>query len=788
MPLRQLYPDPPVYGAADTAKVDIIAVHGLNPKSKDDEQHAWDTWRTPPGPNGHLWLREDLPHFVPDSRIFLYEYNSTAVYGRDRDTFTGKASELLEAIRVERDDDDVRPILFLGHSMGGLLIKQALINAHNNPKYTEIRNATTGLAFFATPHNGGDWKLVSLGSVAAKIATATGFQQGDDVLETLKQGSIFSDIMHELFRQQLMKYDIISFWGARDTAVPPESARLGLPGDVENVVKLNADHRSVCKFSATDRTDQDNLKFVRRNIKDLYNSAIRKSIQTNPAATPQIPTINGWNGRTAGYTPPGAASLRPPSAQGRSPSPNPHSRSPSAQGRSVPIPGASPPQQLRSPQPPPLPPRYSDPPPSSGSFPGPPSTPSVESDFIVGSMYFPTSEDPRSIQVAEFKNTGFWEEARTLEHQMFDEFQKTFGLEHESTLRAAYDIAYTCFDLGFLLEAEKWINWVTPIMRNALDARHHLALNLSRLTSEVSRERGNYGEAEANLVRVLMDQRDLSGNTGPDTLESLETERALGIVCHGLGRIKDAAARLEHRTQALTSLLGENHVMVASSAMDYVEVVMPNPMAETVNLAGSYVHQASKSMQDLHRRLLKSFGANNQVTIRALRVRGVLELLLGNTMEASELLYRAHKDAENTLGKEHPDTLNVVIHLGFLCNKQDSSTSVFGTVSSSARLHYEQYAAWLESRKGLKTPEVQATMSMLAMSYMGAQDYLQAEKWFEKLVEAYAGTGKEKELSNARSMLELCQMNTRFLRPRGTGGSGDIVSMFANLMGNNRRY
>jgi hypothetical protein len=100
--------------------------------------------------------------------------------------------------------------------MGGLLVKQALINAHNNPKYVPIKDATKGLAFFATPHNGGDWKLVSLGSIAAKIATTAGFQKGDDVLETLKTGSIFSDTLQEHFRHQLLKYDIISFWGAHD--------------------------------------------------------------------------------------------------------------------------------------------------------------------------------------------------------------------------------------------------------------------------------------------------------------------------------------------------------------------------------------------------------------------------------------------------------------------------------------------------------------------------------------------------------------------------------------------
>jgi triacylglycerol esterase/lipase EstA (alpha/beta hydrolase family) len=102
------------------------------------------------------WLRDDLPQYVPESRIFLYEYNSTAAYGKDRDAFNGKANESLEAIRIERDEVESRPILLLGHSMGGLLIKQALITAHNNPKYTSIKDATTGLAFFATSHNGGD--------------------------------------------------------------------------------------------------------------------------------------------------------------------------------------------------------------------------------------------------------------------------------------------------------------------------------------------------------------------------------------------------------------------------------------------------------------------------------------------------------------------------------------------------------------------------------------------------------------------------------------------------------
>ncbi|KAI1500990.1 hypothetical protein F5X99DRAFT_219281 [Biscogniauxia marginata] len=218
MPLRQVFPSEGESSPGDVAKADIIAVHGLNPHNNNDADHAWDSWREPSGPTGRLWLRDDLPQYVPESRIFLYEYNATAVYGGDRDSFSGRASEFLEEIRVERYGIESRPIIFIGHSMGGLLIKQALINARHNPKYTPIKDATSGLAFFATPHKGGNQALVSLGAITTKIASLAGFHTGHDLLETLKSGSIFSDIMHEHWRHQLLHYDIISFWGALTTS------------------------------------------------------------------------------------------------------------------------------------------------------------------------------------------------------------------------------------------------------------------------------------------------------------------------------------------------------------------------------------------------------------------------------------------------------------------------------------------------------------------------------------------------------------------------------------------
>lgn len=39
------------------------------------------------------------------------------------------------------------------------------------------------------------------------------------------------------------------------------------------MVKLNADHSKVCKFGLGDE-DQNNLKLVRANVKDLYKKAL----------------------------------------------------------------------------------------------------------------------------------------------------------------------------------------------------------------------------------------------------------------------------------------------------------------------------------------------------------------------------------------------------------------------------------------------------------------------------------------------------------------------------------
>ncbi|KAL9110530.1 MAG: hypothetical protein Q9227_004888 [Pyrenula ochraceoflavens] len=260
----------------------IIAVHGLNPKGKDDDLHAFETWSRPKGGKGDLWLRDQLPITLPHARIFIAVYDSQPVFG-NKDRFFRQANTLLEEILMKRDEiDDVkRPIVLLAHSLGGLLVKQALVNAHNNQRFSSVKEAVHGLVFFGVPHAGGNHALVQLGRLTTRIAdhVLPDAHSRKDIMETLKDGSMYTDILKEMFRHQLEQYEIVSFYERQakmtQIIVPYESATLGLAGHRENQVGLNADHSTMCSFDSSQQHDRDLYELVEFNVKNTCKNAIR---------------------------------------------------------------------------------------------------------------------------------------------------------------------------------------------------------------------------------------------------------------------------------------------------------------------------------------------------------------------------------------------------------------------------------------------------------------------------------------------------------------------------------
>lgn len=70
-----------------------------------------------------------------------------------------------------------------------------------------------GILFFGTPHGGSgkDWKTV-LGERCARIVQSTPGKTSNDMLEALRKGSLFSDILQEQWRHQIDNYQFVTFY------------------------------------------------------------------------------------------------------------------------------------------------------------------------------------------------------------------------------------------------------------------------------------------------------------------------------------------------------------------------------------------------------------------------------------------------------------------------------------------------------------------------------------------------------------------------------------------------
>lgn len=193
----------------------IVAVHGLNPFNKSD--HGWNTWRSPPSNDGYLWLRDSLPKTLPTARVMMYTYNSSPVFGSGKGRFIGEASQLLETLFVKRNEDPARPLMLIGHSLGGILIKQALVNAQANRKHKGIIDATFGLVFIGTPHGGSTKSSkIAFGKACVKIIQTVYGHASNDLMKAVEHGSLFSDVLKENWRHQLENYQIVSCYESID--------------------------------------------------------------------------------------------------------------------------------------------------------------------------------------------------------------------------------------------------------------------------------------------------------------------------------------------------------------------------------------------------------------------------------------------------------------------------------------------------------------------------------------------------------------------------------------------
>jgi hypothetical protein len=151
--------------------LDVIFIHGL-----DGDVFA--TWQSDSGPDGlwPRWLVGSLPFKVG---LWSVGYPAKAIDWRgESQALYERAVSILNLLKVNNIGD--RPIIFIVHSLGGLVVKQMLHTAVDldGKRYKEIQNHTRGIVFLATPHTG-----ARLASVLRRVPFLHGNNIADLVYE-----------------------------------------------------------------------------------------------------------------------------------------------------------------------------------------------------------------------------------------------------------------------------------------------------------------------------------------------------------------------------------------------------------------------------------------------------------------------------------------------------------------------------------------------------------------------------------------------------------------------------
>ncbi|KFZ03761.1 hypothetical protein V502_10684 [Pseudogymnoascus sp. VKM F-4520 (FW-2644)] len=249
---------------------DIIAIHGIN----GDAYRTWTDAST-----GKLWLRDFLPGQVPGARIFSFGYPSEVAFTKSKGDIKDFARSLLASLKAARVGERLqcRPLIFICHSMGGLVVKQALITARLDAvDYGFITGSTRGILFLSTPHRGSEatkWPelLSNVVNVATAVPSAFTGSCRTDLLRSLQKNSGELGNIATDFRNQMKGVKIVSFLEQNSTpplktrVVDNDTGTMNVPGEV--IVPMNGcDHRDICRFSGV---ESNNYRLVLSEIKEL---------------------------------------------------------------------------------------------------------------------------------------------------------------------------------------------------------------------------------------------------------------------------------------------------------------------------------------------------------------------------------------------------------------------------------------------------------------------------------------------------------------------------------------
>ena len=225
---KDFYGFTPLYTPWGKIEADVIAITGL-------AGHAFGSWAAS---EHHMWLRDFLPRDFPRTRILLYGYNSRLAHSQSRSIIADFTNNFVAKFHTMRSQSrsESRPVCFIGHSLGCLIIKAALIDLgsfslHSLCEHLQpMRDSQTCmltrplvakapppvicLILFGAPHRGLD--------IAALQSMVRG-TPSEELVRELEMRSPTLQMLNHGFRRVYEGLDILTIYEMEPTASLQES-------------------------------------------------------------------------------------------------------------------------------------------------------------------------------------------------------------------------------------------------------------------------------------------------------------------------------------------------------------------------------------------------------------------------------------------------------------------------------------------------------------------------------------------------------------------------------------
>ncbi|KAM9355213.1 protein SERAC1 isoform 2-T4 [Pholidichthys leucotaenia] len=263
-------------------KADVLFIHGIlgaafktwrqkdrslleeekESESKDDYTDCWPK----------SWLAADCPNL----RVLSVEYDShlsdwmsKCPAENQRMSLAYRSQELLKKLKLAGVGE--RPVVWVAHSMGGLLVKKMLLDASQDPDMHGLLKNTKGIMFYSVPHYG---TFMAEYSVNVRYLLFPSIE----VRELCKDSPALRDLNENFLNMAKEKQiKVLSFAEMLPTTigpmikiivVPKQSADLG----IGELIEVDVDHLNICKPEKKDSfLYRHSLKFIQEALQSYIH-------------------------------------------------------------------------------------------------------------------------------------------------------------------------------------------------------------------------------------------------------------------------------------------------------------------------------------------------------------------------------------------------------------------------------------------------------------------------------------------------------------------------------------